>query len=216
MKQEMKILHEKNMEIYELKQKIKDEKQQKEAQRLQIELNKKEKKLKEYYEGIKIKSERFKDEKNEKEKTERDLIEKELQQKLKKTKEEVKLKLPIITQRQNKAEDIFIMQCRAKEIKANKKEEDQIRINQIIENLKIRPKVDIDPERVKQLTENLTKRFNTKRDETDKVVLFENHGFTVDKLMGDLRYKVSTVLGEAGLLNRQYTNDFLRNLYKGD
>jgi len=180
-----------------------------------MELQKKEKKLKEYYDEIKIKSERFKDDKNEKEKRERDIKQKELQEKSKKAKEEVRLKLPLITQRQNKAEDIFMMQCRAKEIKAYKKEENEIRLNQIIENLSVRPKVDIDPERVKQLTDNLTRRFNTKRDETDKVVLFQNNGFTVDKLMGDLRYKVSTVLGEAGLLNRQYTNDFLSNLYKG-
>lgn len=216
MKQAMKILHDKNKEIYDLKQFIREEKHQKESQMLQIELQKKEKKLKEYYEEIKQKSEKFKDEKNEKEKLERDLQEKEQQLKIKKIKEEVKLKLPMISQRQNKAEDLFILQCRAKEIKALKKEEDEIRINQIIENLSIRPKVDIDPERVKQLTDNLTNRYNTKRDETDRVVLFENNGYTVDKLMGDLRYKVSTVLGEAGLLNRGYTNDFLRNLYKGD
>ena len=31
--------------------------------------------------------------------------------------------------------------------------------------------------------------------------------------MSDLRYKINTVLGEANLLNKDYTKDFLRNLY---
>jgi len=213
MKNEMKIIHEKNKEIYVLKQKILDEKHLSESTQLKQELERKEKRLKEYYDEIRSQAEKYKFEKYEKNKKERIELEKEIELKKLKTKEEIKTKLPIIIQRQAVAQGAFIEQYKAKEIKLQKKEEDIIRLNNIVENLKVRPKVDIDPQRVKRLTENLQKRFTTKRDEADKIILFKNNGFTVDKLMSDLRYKISTVLGEAGLLNRNYTSDFLRNLY---
>lgn len=213
MKSEMRIIHEKNREIYELRQKISEEKKQKENLVLKAELEKKEKKLKEYYDEIKSQTEKFRSEKYEKDKKERMELEREIELKNKKAKEEIQTKLPIIKVRQAKAENVFKDLYKAKEIKLQKKEEDLIRLNSIVENLKVRPKVEIDPQRVKKLTENLEKRFSTKRDETDRVVLFKNNGFTVDKLMSDLRYKISSVLGEAGLLNRDYTKDFLRNLY---
>lgn len=209
----MKNIHEKNKEIFELKQKILEEKKQKESSQLKQELERKEKKLKEYYDEIKFQTEKYRIEKYEKVKKERIELEKEIELKNKKSKEEIKMKLPLIMQRQAQAQNIFIDQYKAKELKLQKKEDDIIRLNNIVENLKVRPKVDIDPQRVKKLTENLHKRFTSKRDETDRIILFKNNGFTVDKLMSDLRYKITTVLGEAGLLNRDYTNDFLRNFY---
>lgn len=209
----MKLIHEKNKEIFELKQRISDENKQKESQVLRAELEKKEKNLKEYYDEIKSQTEKYKSEKYEKDKKERLDLEREIELRNKKMKEEIKTKLPVIKVRQLKAENIFVDQYKAKEIKFQQKEENIIRLNNIVENLKVRPKVDIDPQRVKKLTENLEKRFSTKRDETDRVILFKNNGFTVDKLMSDLRYKISSVLGEAGLLDRDYTKDFLRNLY---
>jgi len=36
-------------------------------------------------------------------------------------------------------------------------------------------------------------------DKDDKVVLFKNPGYTVDKLMKDMRFKVSAALSDAGL-----------------
>jgi len=213
MKSEMKIIHEKNREIFELKQLLSEEKKQMESLALKAELEKKEKRLKEYYDEIKSQSDKNKSAKYEKDKKERIELEREIELKNKKAKEEIKTKLPIIKVRQAKAENTFIDQYKAKEIQLQKKEEDILRLNNIIEGLKVRPKVDIDPQRVKKLTENLEKRFSTKRDETDRVVLFRNNGFTVDNLMSDLRYKISSVLGEAGLLDREYTRDFLRNLY---
>ena len=213
MKKENKIVHEKNLEIYNLKQNILEEKKFQENLQLKSELEKKEKKLKEYYDEIKSNSENFKKEKTEKDKREKILLENEIFLKNKKNKEELKKKLPLITQRQNQAENTFIDLYKQKELKTQRKEEDKIRLNNIIENLKVRPNIEIDAQRVKKLTENLKQRFTTKRDEGDKVILFENHGFTVDKLMSDLRYKINTVLGEANLLNKDYTKDFLRNLY---
>jgi hypothetical protein len=85
-------------------------------------------------------------------------------------------------------------------------------LNNIIENLKVRPKVEIDPDRVKKITENLKIRYETKRDEADKIVLFENHGFTIDNLMKDMRYKISSALNDAGLLNSTYSNEILNAL----
>lgn len=209
----MKIIHEKNKDIYEVKQKMKDEKKRNENWKLQKEIEIKEKNLKEYYNEIKSQSEKYKTEKYEKEKKERIELEKELSLKQKKLKDEIKNKLPTIMQRQTKAQDVFVGMYKAKENKLLEQEENMKRLNIIVENLKVRPKIEIDSQRVKKLTENLKLRYSAKQDEDYKVVLFPNHGFTIDKLMSDLRYKISTALGEAGLLQKEYTKDFLKNLY---
>jgi len=47
-------------------------------------------------------------------------------------------------------------------------------------------------------------RMNTNFDKADKVNLWKNDGFTVDQLMGDIRYKISTALHDAGLSNSTY------------
>ena len=82
-------------------------------------------------------------------------------------------------------------------------------LEEIIQNLKVRPnvfiifnKIQADPERVKKVTECLKLRKETVRDEVifkvliqaDKVVLFKVNGFSVNQLMNDMRYKISSAL----------------------
>lgn len=49
-------------------------------------------------------------------------------------------------------------------------------------------------------------------DNADQVRLFSNPGYTIDGLMKDIRYKVSTALAEAGLQNSAYGKEVLRGL----
>lgn len=49
-------------------------------------------------------------------------------------------------------------------------------------------------------------------DKADKVRMFKNDGYTADKLMGDVRYKISTALHAAGLQNTTYANQVLQGI----
>ena len=80
------------------------------------------------------------------------------------------------------------------------------RINKAIEEYSIRPQVERDSERVIQPTVANTLSKNVIMDKADKVVLFKNHGFTVENLMKDIRYKVSSALSSAGLATKLNQN----------
>jgi len=43
-------------------------------------------------------------------------------------------------------------------------------------------------------------------DKADQIALFNNPGFTADKLMSDVRYKISAALHDAGLQGSAYAN----------
>ncbi len=157
-------------------------------------------------------SENYIDEKKEKLEKLRQENEKAEILKNKKMKEEIQSKLPQIEKRQIIAEKDFINLQRQKELKREEELEKKNKLNKIIESLKVRPNVESDLDRVKQITEALKIRYETKRDETDKVVLFNNPGFTIDNLMSDMRYKISTALSEAGIVNSVYSNNLLKKL----
>jgi DNA gyrase/topoisomerase IV subunit A len=208
----MRIAHLKNKEIYEIRKKLESENQEREKLLLKQELENKEKKFKEYYDEIKKLSDTYKTEKVNRINEEKVKKEKEEQEKKILVKQEVKTKLPIVLKRQRSANDHFIELYKQKELIREEKERQKTRLNTIIENLKVRPKVEVDPERVKQITEAMKIRYETGLDTADKVVLFQNNGFTVDNLMQDLRYKVSTALADAGLLYKDYSNHLLNQL----
>ena len=75
-----------------------------------------------------------------------------------KMKEEVKKNLPKMIERQRAAEQEFLIKAELKERQKQEKLLKQIRLDEIAENLKVRPKVEIDPERVKQVTECIKRR----------------------------------------------------------
>lgn len=72
--------------------------------------------------------------------------------------------------------------------------------------------MEADPERVKKETEAVAIRKITKVDLADNVVLFRNDGFTVDKLMKDVRFRVNAALQDAGLHGTAYGIELVRGL----
>jgi hypothetical protein len=46
----------------------------------------------------------------------------------------------------------------------------------------------------------------------DNVVMFKNDGYTVDKLMKDVRYRVGAALTNAGMGNMAYAQEVMRGL----
>lgn len=78
--------------------------------------------------------------------------------------------------------------------------------------LACRPTVEADPERVKKETAAVAIRKITKVDQADNVVLFKNDGYTVDKLMKDVRFRVNAALSDAGLQGSSYAQELVRGL----
>ena len=52
----------------------------------------------------------------------------------------------------------------------------------------------------------------TKVDAADNVVLFKNDGYTVDKLMKDVRFRVNAALSNAGMQSCEYAKELMRGL----
>ena len=50
-------------------------------------------------------------------------------------------------------------------------------------------------------------------DNGDTVKMFQNHGYTIDGLMKDIRYKVNACLTEAGLAGTSYGKEVLRGIH---
>ena len=91
--------------------------------------------------------------------------------------------------------------------------ERQDRIDRAVENYACRPQVEIDRERVQKETEAREIRQQTDLDKADQVKLFKNPGYTSDKLMSDVRYKISAALHDAGLQGSSYGNTVLQGLH---
>ena len=72
--------------------------------------------------------------------------------------------------------------------------------------------MEADENRVKQETEARLIRKDTVLDNADAVKLFKNHGYTIDNLMKDIRYKVNACLTEAGLAGTNYGKEVVRGL----
>ena len=214
-KKQMELIHQKNVEIFNVKEKIKKE---------EIELEEKMKKKKEEEKKKKenlrqlINKERvkiFTDEKNLKQQQINENI--KIQEEIRRNKErkELEKRLPYIINNNIISENKFLNNQRQKYINKALMEENERRLNEIVENYKSRPKVEFDEKRLNSITENLENRYhsiNKKTDLDEKVQLFSHNGFTVEQLMKDFRYKVSSALYEAGLSNKLATQDALRNI----
>lgn len=99
--------------------------------------------------------------------------------------------------------------------KARQQEMLQQRLDQAVENYSFRPMVEADKDRLIKETAAREIRKVTINDAADQVRLFHNPGYTIDGLMKDIRYKVSTALAEAGLHNTAYGKEVLRGLASG-
>mmetsp|Transcript_6455 Transcript_6455/g.10961 ORF Transcript_6455/g.10961 Transcript_6455/m.10961 type:complete len:140 (+) Transcript_6455:319-738(+) len=89
------------------------------------------------------------------------------------------------------------------------------RLNKAVEGYSFRPQVEIDHERVLKETEGREIRKKTEYDKADQVKLFNNPGFTSDKLMSDVRYKIGAALYDAGLQGSTYGQQVLSGISKG-
>jgi len=78
--------------------------------------------------------------------------------------------------------------------------------------LSIRPQVESDKNRVIQETQSRVLRKGVTLDKADKVAMFKNHGFNIDNLMKDIRFKINAVLSEAGLQNTSYAQQVMRGV----
>ena len=148
----------------------------------------------EHVKEVKMKASNYKQQKIEIEKKTR--INKEMEES--KIREEVKEQVKENKPKVAKREDIEKRKLKKKlemdKESEMKKQEKDILLLQAIENYKFRPKMEADTERLNQPTECRIIRQTTNLDKGDQVNLFKNYGYTADKLMGDLRYKLSTVL----------------------
>ena len=97
----------------------------------------------------------------------------------------------------------------------NKRNEERLRrekLDRAVEGLACRPIAEADPERIVKETAAWEIRKTTKVDMADPLVLFKNDGFTVDKLMKDVRYRVGAALSNAGIQGSAYANELVRGL----
>ena len=99
--------------------------------------------------------------------------------------------------------------------RANEMIEKQQRLDAAVENYSIRPQVEADEQRLIQETKARELRKDVVLDKADKVKLFKNHGYTIDNLMKDIRFKISAVLGEAGLQQTTYGRTVLKGINPG-
>ena len=214
-KKELELIHQKNVEIYNIKEKMK-----KEENELEEKIRKRKEEEKKKKENLRqlINKERvkiFNDDKilRQQKIDENFKIEEEIRRN--KEKKELEKRLPYIINNNIISENKFLKNQRQKYVDKALVEENERRLNEIIENYKCRPKVEADEKRLNAITENLENRYrsiNKKTDLDEKVELFSHNGFTVEQLMKDFRYKVSSALYEAGLSNKLATQEALRNI----
>ena len=215
-KKEMTVIHLKNKEIYEIKQKMKKEKEDF-AQKLQDKKEQeKERKEQQRRDINKLKTEQYKEQKKINEQKENEKMQMYIKQQKQKQREEMEAKLPNIIQRHIQSTNMFINNQMHKEFIKEQKEYNEQRLNYIIENYKSRPHVEADPKRLIAITENLQNRYmniqGNVKEPDEKAKMFEHNGFTVEHLMKDFRYKVSSALFEAGIQDKQYSKELMRNL----
>ena len=88
----------------------------------------------------------------------------------------------------------------------------QERLDRAVEQYKDRPQIEADPDRIIAETETREIRKGVTMDDGDKVTLFKSQGFSCDKLMSDVRYKISSALHNAGLQSTTYGKEVLKGI----
>ena len=214
-KKQMGLIHQKNVEIFNAKEKIKKEESEFEEKlkKQKQEEKKKKENLRQLINKERVKL--FTEEKNLKQQQINENL--KIEEEIRRNKERIELekRLPYIINNNIISENKFLKNQRQKYVNKALMEENERRLNEIVENYKSRPKVEYDEKRLNSITENLENRYrsiNKKTDLDEKVQLFSHNGFTVEQLMKDFRYKVSSALYEAGLSNKLATQDALRNI----
>ena len=74
--------------------------------------------------------------------------------------------------------------------------------------------MEVDPQRVKQNTVSLTQKQQVQYDMADKIELTKVHGYNVNQLMSDMRYRLSAALNQAGVGSTDYAKHVMSYLSK--
>ncbi|KAL4482603.1 hypothetical protein ABPG72_005846 [Tetrahymena utriculariae] len=176
-----------------------------------------EKKKKEIYDlrckESKQKAIEYENQKKIKEEKQRFLEEEKRKQQLQEQKEIVLKNKDKVQVRQDYELEKIQMKAYQKELIEKQKQLNEERIEQAIENYQFRPKVEADFNRLKKPTKALVIKQQTKLDKADKVELTQVHGYNVNQLMKDMRYRLSSALADAGLVHTDYARDVLKYLY---
>ncbi|KAM3135991.1 hypothetical protein pb186bvf_011981 [Paramecium bursaria] len=130
--------------------------------------------------------------------------------------QEIKLQQqkPYVQQRQEKEIVKIQDKIQKAETKKNQIQLNQQRIENVINQYSIRPKVDRDFNRLQSQTQAQIIRKQTKYDKADKIQLTNVTGFNIDQLMSDMRFRLQAVLGEQGLHQAQYAKELLIGMAK--
>lgn len=91
----------------------------------------------------------------------------------------------------------------------------QEKLDRAVEGYACRPQAEQDPARVLKETDAREMRKALEFDMADKVSFNKNQGFTADKLMSDVRYKISSALHAAGLQESAYAHQVLVGVNTG-
>lgn len=203
-RKEMNELREKNLESYSLKLEQVKSQLDKEAKEKEAQEEKERIKKEIYLNQIKHQSNNFKEQKLTGRKMRDEEYEQEIRAKEEQIQREIKEKLPIIKMRQEEANKAFICNLKSKE----RNEQDAIDIKQrlenIVMNLKIRPDVKSDPQRLVQETESLRIKIKNKEnnisDINERASVFKDpNSYTTKEMLGDYRFRVQTYMAERGL-----------------
>ena len=90
--------------------------------------------------------------------------------------------------------------------------ERQAKLDEAVEQYACRPQVEIDSNRVISETQTRKIRKETTYDKADKIEIYAKHGYSVDNLMKDIRYRVNAALSNSNLQGTQYGKEVLRGL----
>ena len=126
------------------------------------------------------------------------------EQKEKEKQDQIKAQMPKVQRRQQEQAAKMAERSELLEKRANEMIERQKRLDSAVEQYAIRPQVEADEARLIQETKSREMRKGVKLDKADQVSLFKNHGYNIDNLMKDIRFKINTVLAEAGLSGTSY------------
>lgn len=111
---------------------------------------------------------------------------------------------PKVRERQSVQRKKIEKKVEMRDYKEKEKQLNEERINKAIEQYPFRPQVEFSEERLNAPTEAQIKRKQTQYDMADKIELTKMTGYSVNQLMGDMRFRLNTALQEAGLAQTDY------------
>ena len=146
----------------------------------------------------------YKAEKENERKERQEKLELDTKQKQEQQQEMIKQNQSKVSQRQQDHLTTLGMRIETVQQKTVAQQVRQQKLDEAVEKYSFRPQMEIDSNRVVQETETRMIRKETTLDKADKVKLYKEHGYNIDNLMKDIRFKVNAALTEANLAGTSY------------